>query len=73
MCVDAAIGLNVDDLCGPTDSTLSLSVSVCALGRPGPEVWLVISPHSYSYRHCHSDLSAIKVPEPKNTVMLCNK
>lgn len=36
----AAIGLNVDDLCGLTDSTLSLSFSV--VGRSGSEVWLVI-------------------------------
>jgi hypothetical protein len=47
VCVDAAIGLNVHNLCGLTDSTLSLSVST--EGRPRPEVWLVISPHSYSY------------------------
>jgi hypothetical protein len=49
VCVDVAIGLNVDDLCGPTDLTLSLSLSVLVEGRSGLEVWLVISPHSYSY------------------------
>lgn len=28
VCVDVAIGLNVDDLCGLTDLTLSLSLSL---------------------------------------------
>lgn len=50
-----------------TQLFLSLSLVV---GRAGWEVWLVIFLQLYSYWHCRSDLSAIKVPKLK-TLLFC--
>jgi hypothetical protein len=70
MCVDVAIGLNVHDLCGPTDLTLSLSL------RWVDPVWRCGL--LFLFIHTVTDIAAATsapstFSETKNTIMLCIK